>query len=54
MHMAAIVGSPTTLRTWSVTMDKPRTIEDDAACCEALYRDLLAHNGRLSPETRSS
>lgn len=54
MHMAAIVGSPTTLRTWSVTMDKPRTIEDDAAGCEGLYRDLLAHNGRLSPETRSS
>ena len=50
-HMAAIVASPTTLRTWSVSMDPPRTIEDDAACTEALYRDLLAHNGRLSPET---
>jgi len=53
-HMAAIVASPTTLRTWSVSMDPPRTIEDDAACCEALYRDLLEHNGRLSPESRPS
>jgi len=54
MHMAAIVASPTTLRTWSVSMDEPRTIQDDAAGCEALYRDLLAHNGRLSPEQRTT
>ncbi|HZM00730.1 MAG TPA: glycosyltransferase family 4 protein [Planctomycetota bacterium] len=52
-HMAAVLARPTTLRTWSVTMDSPRTIEDDAACCEVLYRDLLANNGRLSPEPRS-
>lgn len=50
-HMASIVASPTTLRTWSVSMDPPRTIQEDAAATEAIYRDLLAHNGRLSPET---
>jgi len=40
-HMAAIVQNPTTLRTWSVAMDPPRTIEDDAAAMEALYQELL-------------
>jgi len=41
-HMASVVQNPTTLRTWSVAMDPPRTIEDDAAAMEALYQELLA------------
>ena len=40
-HMQAILANPTTLRAWSVSMDPPRRIEDDAAGLEQLYRDLL-------------
>lgn len=47
-HMAAIIANPTTLRTWSVTMDSPRTIEDDAQCMEAIYGEILHHGGRKS------
>jgi glycosyltransferase involved in cell wall biosynthesis len=47
-HMAAVLANPTTLRTWSVSMDPPRTIEDDAAGVEAFYQELLANNGRLA------
>jgi glycosyltransferase involved in cell wall biosynthesis len=46
-HMAAVIASPTTLRTWCVSMDPPRTIEDDAAAMEQLYQSLIANNGRL-------
>lgn len=45
-HMAAVIQSPTTLRTWSVSMDKPRTIADDAEAMEAIYTELLGHGGR--------
>jgi glycosyltransferase involved in cell wall biosynthesis len=47
-HMASVLANPTTLRTWSVSMDPPRTIEDDAAGVEAFYQELLANNGRLA------
>ncbi|MHC5212747.1 MAG: glycosyltransferase family 4 protein [Planctomycetota bacterium] len=46
-HMAAVLANPTTLRTWSVSMDPARTIEDDAEGVEAYYKELLANNGRL-------
>jgi len=42
LHMASILANPTTLRQWSVTMDAPRTIEDDAAQLEQIYGELLA------------
>jgi glycosyltransferase involved in cell wall biosynthesis len=45
-HMSAIVQNPTTLRAWSVAMDPPRTIEDDAAAMEQLYTELLSPPGR--------
>jgi glycosyltransferase involved in cell wall biosynthesis len=45
-HMNAIVQNPTTLRAWSVTMDPPRSIEDDAAAMEQLYLELLSPPGR--------
>ncbi|RKY20506.1 MAG: hypothetical protein DRQ55_07425 [Planctomycetota bacterium] len=45
-HMAAILTNPTTLRTWGVAMDPPRTIEDDAEVMEATYEDLMASSGR--------
>jgi glycosyltransferase involved in cell wall biosynthesis len=48
-HMGAVVQNPTTLRTWSVAMDPPRTIEDDAAAMEALYAELLAPPVRIVP-----
>jgi glycosyltransferase involved in cell wall biosynthesis len=41
-HMAAILANPTTLRAWSVSMDPPRKIEDDAAGIESLYEELLS------------
>lgn len=41
-HMAAVIQNPTTLRTWSVSMDPPRTIQDDAAAMEEIYTELLA------------
>lgn len=44
-HMAAVIAAPTTLRKWSVAMDPPRTIEDDAQGLETLYRELLEFNG---------
>jgi glycosyltransferase involved in cell wall biosynthesis len=47
-HMASVLANPTTLRTWSVSMDPPRSIEDDAAGVEAFYQELLANNGRLA------
>ena len=40
-HMAAIIANPTTLRTWSVSMDPPRTIENDAESMEGIYDELL-------------
>src|SRR5262245_42220152 len=48
-HMAAVIQSPTTLRTWSVAMDSLRSIEDDAACMEQLYAELLQPNHRPPP-----
>jgi len=45
-HMASVIQNPTTLRTWSVTMDPPRRIEEDAESMEATYKDLLALDGR--------
>lgn len=45
-HMGSILANPTTLRAWSVSMDPPRSIEDDAAGLEQLYRDLL--DGKLN------
>ena len=45
-HMASVIHSPTTLRTWSVSMDKPRTIADDAEAMEEIYTELLGHGGR--------
>jgi len=47
-HMAAVISNPTTLRTWSVTMDKPRTIQDDAQCMDAIYQELLGGARRKS------
>lgn len=41
-HMASVIQNPTTLRTWSVSMDPPRTIADDAECMEEIYTELLA------------
>jgi len=43
-HMAAVVAAPTTLRKWSVAMDPPRTIQDDAEELERLYHELLEFN----------
>lgn len=40
-HMAAVIQNPTTLRTWSVTMDPPRTIQDDAEAMEETYREII-------------
>ncbi len=45
-HMASVIQNPTTLRTWSVTMDPPRSIADDAEAMEETYRELLGHRGR--------
>ena len=45
-HMAAVIKNPTTLRTWSVSMDPPRSIEEDAEATEATYADLMDLNGR--------
>jgi glycosyltransferase involved in cell wall biosynthesis len=45
-HMASVIHSPTTLRTWSVSMDKPRTIADDAEAMEEIYNELISHGGR--------
>jgi len=39
-HMASIIANPTTLRTWGVSMDAPRTIADDAEAMEAIYQEL--------------
>ncbi len=47
-HMGAVLKNPTTLRTWSVAMDPPRTIEDDAAAMEALYQELLTPPVRVA------
>ena len=41
-HMASVIQNPTTLRTWSVSMDSPRTIADDAEAMEQIYEELLA------------
>jgi glycosyltransferase involved in cell wall biosynthesis len=46
MHMASVIQNPTTLRTWSVTMGAPRSIEDDAESMEATYAELLERDGR--------
>jgi glycosyltransferase involved in cell wall biosynthesis len=40
-HLRAILANPTTLRAWSVSMDPPRKIDDDAAGIEQLYDELL-------------
>ncbi|GJM22372.1 MAG: hypothetical protein DHS20C15_22870 [Planctomycetota bacterium] len=40
-HMASVIANPTTLRTWGVSMDAPRTIQDDAESLETIYTDLL-------------
>lgn len=45
-HMASVVQNPTTLRTWSVSMDAPRSIQDDAEAMEATYTELLAIDGK--------
>lgn len=45
-HMASIIKNPTTLRTWSVTMDSPRTIQDDAEAMEEIYTELSGRGGR--------
>jgi glycosyltransferase involved in cell wall biosynthesis len=47
-HMKSVLQNPTTLRTWSVSMDPPRSIEDDAAGIEEYYNQLIANNGRLA------
>jgi hypothetical protein len=47
--MASVIQSPTTLRTWSVSMDKPRTIADDAEGMEEIYTELLGNRGRQRP-----
>lgn len=48
-HMKSVLLNPNTLRTWSVSMDSPRTIEDDAASVEELYTEVIANNGRVAP-----
>jgi glycosyltransferase involved in cell wall biosynthesis len=45
-HMASVVQNPTTLRTWSVSMDAPRSIQDDAEAMEATYTELMAIDGK--------
>jgi len=45
-HMAAVIQNPTTLRTWSVSMDPPRTIVDDAEAMEEIYGELRGLDGR--------
>jgi len=45
-HMAMVIQNPTTLRTWSVTMDSPRTIQDDAESMETIYTELLDLDSR--------
>ncbi len=45
-HMLNVIKNPTTLRTWSVSMDPPRSIEDDAAEMETTYGELLQLHGR--------
>jgi glycosyltransferase involved in cell wall biosynthesis len=45
-HMASIIHNPTTLRTWSVAMDAPRSIEDDAEAMEGIYTEIMALSGR--------
>jgi glycosyltransferase involved in cell wall biosynthesis len=46
LHMASVIHKPTTLRTWSVSMDEPRRIEEDAESMEQIYSDLMALDGR--------
>ena len=46
-HMQAILANPTTLRAWSVSMDAPRSIADDAAGIDQLYDELVS--GRFNP-----
>ncbi len=46
LHMASIIQNPTTLRTWSVTMGSPRSIEEDAEAMEEMYTELLERDGR--------
>lgn len=46
LHMASIVQNPTTLRTWSVTMGSPRSIEEDAEAMEEIYAELIERDGR--------
>jgi glycosyltransferase involved in cell wall biosynthesis len=48
-HMKSVLMNPTTLRTWSVSMDAPRTIEDDAEGVETIYGELITNNGRMAP-----
>ncbi len=48
-HMQAILANPTTLRAWSVSMDPPRSIADDAAGIEQLYEELVS--GRFNSAT---
>lgn len=43
-HMLAVLQNPTTLRTWSVSMDPPRSIQDDASGMQEIYAELLALN----------
>lgn len=44
-HMVNLIENPTTLRTWSVSMDPPRSIEDDARGTEEIYEELLSLKG---------
>ncbi len=44
-HMLDVVENPTRLRTWSVSMDPPRTMQDDAASMVEIYKELLKLNG---------
>ncbi len=47
-HMLSVLRNPTTLRTWSVSMDPPRSIEEDAEAMETLYSELISQNGRTT------